>query len=90
MKIIKIGAIWCNACNVMRPRWQEIEQENPWLKTQYFDFDIDADKIKSYLIKGENLPVFIFLDKEGKELIRLSGEIEKAKLFELINQYKDK
>lgn len=41
MKVLKIGAVWCNGCLVMRPRWQEIEKENPWLKTEYFDFDED-------------------------------------------------
>ena len=45
MKVIKIGAVWCNGCLVMRPRWQEIETENPWLTTEYFDFDQDSTKI---------------------------------------------
>jgi len=50
MKVIKIGAIWCNGCLVMRPRWQEIEKENPSLKTEYFDFDNDKDTVNKYKI----------------------------------------
>jgi thiol-disulfide isomerase/thioredoxin len=47
MKILKFGAIWCNSCLVMRPRMTEIEKENPWLKTEYYDFDQDKEMIKN-------------------------------------------
>jgi len=90
MKVIKIGAVWCNGCLVMRPLWQQIEKENPWLKTEYFDFDIDREKVEKYKIDSGNLPVFIFLNNNDQEILRLSGEIEKTKLIELINEHKDK
>ncbi len=90
MKVIKIGAVWCNGCNVMRPRWQEIEKENPWLTTQYYDFDMDKQAIADFNISSGNLPVFIFQNKDGEEITRLSGEIDKEKLIDMINQYKDK
>ncbi len=80
MKVLKFGAVWCNGCLVMRPRWEEIEKENPWLVTEYYDFDED---------KGR-LPVFVFLDERGEEILRLSGEVEKEKLVETIEQNKEK
>jgi thiol-disulfide isomerase/thioredoxin len=89
MKVIKIGAVWCNGCLVMRPRWQEIEQENRWLKTEYYDFDQDQEKIAAYHVEDAKLPVFIFLDNNNLELERLNGEIEKTMLVDKINQYKD-
>lgn len=88
MKVIKIGAVWCNGCLVMRPRWSEIEKENPWLKTEYYDFDDDKEIMEKYAIQGGKLPVFIFLNQKGKEILRLSGEIEKEKLMQIINAYK--
>lgn len=90
MKVLKIGATWCNGCLVMRPRWAEIEKENSWLKTEYFDFDKDKDIINKYNIEGGILPVFIFLSKEGEEILRLSGEVEKDKLLKTINENRDK
>ena len=48
MKVIKIGAVWCNLCNVMKPRWQEIENELPWLETEFLDFDQNSDKVAVY------------------------------------------
>lgn len=90
MKILKFGAIWCNGCLVMRPRMAEIEKENPWLKTEYFDFDKDKDAVNKYAIDSGVLPVFVFLDKDDKEILRLSGEVEKKDLIREINTNKDK
>jgi len=90
MKVLKIGAVWCNGCLVMRPRWQEIEKENPWLKTQYFDFDKDKEIVKKYKIDSGVLPVFIFLDKNEKEFLRLNGEVEKEELIKVLLGNKNK
>jgi len=90
MKVIKIGAVWCSGCLVMRPRWQSIETSHPWLKTEYYDFDQDQTKLKNYKLNTSQLPTFIFLDKNNHELTRVSGEIKTEKLIELITTYKDK
>ena len=90
MKVVKIGAVWCNGCLVMRPRWQEIEKELTWLKTEYFDFDQNKTEIDKYKIDSGTLPVFIFLDKADKEIVRLNGEVEKNELIQVINNNKDR
>ncbi len=89
MKVLKFGALWCNGCLVMKPRWSEIEKENPWLKTEYFDFDKDKKQVSKHGIDSGVLPVFIFLDKNGQELLRLSGEVDKKDLVSTINKYKN-
>lgn len=90
MKVIKIGAVWCNGCLVMKPRWKEIEEENPWLETEYYDFDEDSEKITQYNVDESKLPIFIFLNKKEEEIFRLTGEIKKDKLVAVINENKDK
>lgn len=72
----------------MKPRWAEIEHENAWLKTEFYDFDQNKDMVKKYNI-DQNLPVFIFLDAQGHELTRLHGELEKEQLVALIQQYRN-
>lgn len=89
MKVLKFGAVWCSGCIVMKPRWQEIEKENPWLKTEYYDFDKDKDAVAQWNI-DQNLPTFIFLDKNGKEFLRLHGEIDKKTLLDIINKNKER
>ncbi|MDD3150901.1 MAG: thioredoxin family protein [Candidatus Gastranaerophilales bacterium] len=89
MKVLKFGAVWCPGCLVMKPRWKEIETDNSWLETEYHDFDQDKEVVEKYHIT-DVLPVFVFLDKNGNEFLRLDGEINKDKLVEIINQNKDK
>jgi len=89
MKILKFGAVWCSGCIVMKPRWEEIEKENPNLKTEYYDFDNNKEMVEKYNI-DDILPTFVFLDKEGKEIIRLNGEIDKKELIRVIEENKDK
>lgn len=88
MKVLKFGAVWCSGCLIMKPRWKEIEAELPWLKTEYYDADEEGEMVEKYEIK--NYPCFIFLDKENKEIGREYGEIEKKKLIEIIESYKER
>jgi thiol-disulfide isomerase/thioredoxin len=88
MKVIKIGAVWCSGCLVMKPRWQEIEKENSWLKTEYLDADKDEEEVEQY--DPTDYPCFVFLNKEGEEIDRLYGEISKDKIEAKINEHKGK
>lgn len=89
MKVVKFGAVWCSGCLVMKPRWAEIEAENPWLQTEMHDFDQDKEAVEKYSI-NDTLPTFVFLDKNDNEFLRLNGEIDKDKLIDIINKNKDK
>ena len=89
MKVLKIGAAWCAGCLIMKPRWAKIEKDNEWLDTEYYDYDTDNNIIEKYKIDNI-LPVFIFLDKNGDEFMRLNGEIKEDKLIDIINLNKDK
>jgi len=72
----------------MKPIWKEIEEELPWLQTEYYDVDEQKDISKKYDIV--DLPTFIFLDKNENEIHREIGEIGKETLIEIINMYKDR
>ncbi|MFA6325258.1 MAG: thioredoxin family protein [Candidatus Paceibacterota bacterium] len=89
MKVLKFGALWCSGCLIMKPRWKEIESQNPWLKTEYYEFDDNKEMVEKYKI-DKTLPTFVFLDKNDNEFLRLNGEIEKEKLLEIINQNKER
>ncbi|MFH0854587.1 MAG: thioredoxin family protein [bacterium] len=89
MKILKFGAVWCSGCLVMKPLWKKIEEEMIWLETEYYDYDQNKDMAEKYKI-DDRLPAFIFLDKNGNELFRLHGEIDKEKLVKIIEENRDK
>ncbi|HPF82997.1 MAG TPA: thioredoxin family protein [Bacilli bacterium] len=88
MRVLKFGAVWCPGCIIMRPRWKEIEKENLWLNTEYYDYDEKEEIAKKWNVTSI-LPVFIFLDNNNKEVLRLNGEQSKKNLLKLINKYKD-
>ena len=68
----------------MRPMWEEIEAEMPELKTEYFDIDDNPEIKGKYGIK--DVPVFIFLDKDGNEILRLEGLQNKEELVKIIKE----
>lgn len=88
MKVLKFGAVWCPGCLIMRPRWKEIEEENPWLKTETYDYDQNNDIAKEWDVKSV-LPMFIFVAEDGSEITRINGEYSKKELVELINKYRE-
>jgi len=85
MRILKFGAVWCLQCLVMRPVWEEIEAEIRNLETEYFDIDENPEVKEKYNIK--DVPIFIFLDKDGNEILRLEGLQNKEELGRIIKGY---
>ena len=88
MKILKFGAVWCKECLVMKPMWAEIEAEIPEMETEYYDADDDPEIIKKY--NAKKVPIFIFLDKNDREILRLQGIQDKKELIKLIEDNLDK
>ena len=86
MRIIKIGAIWCPGCLVMKKTWNNICKDYV-LNITELDYDMDNEEVSKYNV-GQVLPVIIFLDKDGLELDRLVGEQKEVKLRETIEKYK--
>ncbi len=86
MKIIKIGAIWCPGCLVMKKVWKNIVVDNPNLDIIELDLDMDSQEVNKYN-PGKILPVCIFFDDNGNELERLIGEQKESVIREKINKF---
>ncbi len=86
MKIIKISAIWCPGCLVMKKVWNKIRCEYPNIDIVELDYDMDSDRVSMYN-PGKVLPVTIFLDNSDNELERIVGEFKIEELEEKINKY---
>ena len=88
MKILKIGAIWCPECLIMRPRWLAIEKEFPGLEMPEVDVDQQPDIKKKHQV--DHIPTYIFFGQNGEEIFRLKGLVEiddlKAKILPLKDQ----
>ena len=86
MKLIKVSAIWCPACLVMRPRLDKIKELYPNIEQIEYDYDIDEDIVNQYNV-GLKLPVFILVDND-KEITRIIGEKTIDELTNILEEYK--
>ena len=87
MKIIKIGAIWCPGCLVMKKVWKNILNNYNDLDITELDYDMDSVEVNKYE-PGKVLPVVIFLDDNNQELERLIGEQSEDVLRKKIEEYR--
>lgn len=84
-KIILVTALWCPSCLIMRPRYQTVVSSRANLTMEEFDYDENPQIVKSKKISS-TLPVAIIYDEQGREILRLVGEISLKKLVEKIEQ----
>lgn len=83
MKIIRINAIWCPGCLVMRPVWNKIQTKYPTINFEDLDFDFDEELVKKWNV-GNILPVAIVVDNSNNEISRIIGEKNKKELTNII------
>lgn len=78
MKLIRISAIWCPACIIMRPKIEEVIKK---YNLESVELDYDIDDVSKYNV--DTLPVFI-LEENGVEKVRIIGEKEIKELEKII------
>ncbi len=84
MKIVRISALWCSGCLVMKKIWKDIEKKYNDIEYIDYDYDYDYEEIEKYNI-GKIVPVNIFF-KDGKEITRLIGEKSISEVEEVIKE----
>lgn len=77
MEVIRISAIWCSSCLVMKSRFNEVASELN-IKVIDYDYDIDTDMVDKYNV-SDILPVYIKGDK------RLVGEHTKEEIRKFLS-----
>lgn len=75
--IIRISAMWCSSCIIMKSRFNDVIKDYN-IDVIDYDYDLDSEKIEEYNI-GEILPVYIKI-KDEKQVSRLIGEHSKEEL----------
>lgn len=83
--LVDFFAAWCGPCKMMAPVLKELKDD---LGERVSILKIDVDKNQSlaskYQVRG--VPTFV-LYKEGKQVWRQSGMIQKKELIQLINSF---
>lgn len=89
MKIIKIGAIWCPGCLVMKKVWKNIIADYGDSNIIELDYDMDSEEVAKYN-PGKVLPVVIFMDRDNNEIDRIIGETKEETIRRKIDEYNEK
>ncbi|MBU0997708.1 MAG: hypothetical protein KKE16_06675 [Firmicutes bacterium] len=86
MKLIRVTAMWCTSCLLMKKRWNKAFSEFNSLEIIDYDFDEDTDHIQAYNI-GSTLPVVLFVDDSLIELERMVGEKSVQEIVSSVRKY---
>lgn len=78
MKIVRVTALWCMSCLVMKKVWKKVLESSNTYDIVDLDVDFDHDKVQAYQI-GKTLPVLIVF-KGDREIGRLVGEMSAKEL----------
>ena len=81
MKIIKISAVWCSSCIIMKSRFNDVIK-NYSIEVIDYDYDLEEEEINKFSV-GNILPVYIKINDE-KEISRLVGEHSKEEIINFI------
>lgn len=84
MKLIKIGALWCTSCIIVKNNIVKVLKEYPSIELIEYDLDFDKEAVAKYQIDNK-VPILI-LEENDKEISRLTGESSKKEIIEFLEK----
>lgn len=79
MKLLKLGAEWCQPCNALS---KTISESNLPIRVDEVDIDEHPEIAAKHMVRG--VPTLILLNDAGDVLKRHTGAMNKAQLLEFI------
>ncbi|WP_109299419.1 thioredoxin [Aquimarina sp. AU474] len=84
--LVDFYADWCGPCKMLAPILKEVKDElGEQIKIVKIDVDKNQNLASKYQVRG--VPTML-LFKEGKQLWRQSGVLQKIDLVNIINSYR--
>jgi Thioredoxin. len=81
VKIIKIGAVWCSSCLIMKSRFNDLIK-NMNIEIEELDYDDASEIMDKYGISTDILPIYIREDNSNY----IIGEKTKKEILEFIEE----
>ena len=83
--LVDFYADWCGPCKILAPILSEVKKDlGNAVKIVKIDVDKNQSLAAKYQVRG--VPTML-LFKNGKQLWRQSGVLQKSQLIDIINQY---
>lgn len=86
-KMLYFKAVWCGPCKVSSPIVEQLQQESETTGFEIEIINVDDQPEMSAEYGVRSIPTFIFL-KDGEEIDRQVGGMQKAGLMEKFNGLK--
>ena len=83
--LVKFGAEWCGPCRMLKPILQSVKEQYGDQVT-ILDLDTEEHQFLASRFKVSGIPLLIFYDKDGKEVLRHTGFMAEE---ELVKQLKE-
>lgn len=84
LKITDYYAIWCKPCQALSKTLEIIKEEHPSVEISKIDIEDNRNLELVSKLNIRSVPTLIF-EKDGEVVHRVSGNLSKDKLVELIN-----
>ena len=79
MRVIKLGASWCNPCSILSKNLEGFDR----CELEEIDISENPEEMEKYGVR--NIPTLIIVDSDGKVLNKRSGVISKDELNRMID-----
>tara|TARA_R100001460_G_scaffold36140_1_gene69399 strand:- start:29 stop:277 length:249 start_codon:yes stop_codon:yes gene_type:complete len=79
-KILYFSAPWCGPCQMLGPTMDSVANEVNFTK-----INVDEDTNTSVKYGIRNVPTLVLVDKSGKEINRLIGNVSKQQVIDFYN-----
>lgn len=80
--VIKMGASWCKPCLQLKPIFDDVVKDIPYIKVVEIDVEEHPDIASNYKVRG--VPTIIVTDEKDNVLAMKTGMMTKEQLKDLI------
>ena len=87
--LIRVGASWCAPCHIFAETFEKASKIEQYKDIDFKSVDIEDDNdsteelVEKFKIK--NVPTTLFLDENGEQIYKLSGNISLDNFIEIID-----
>jgi len=86
MKVIKFGAEWCGPCKVFHKTFEDVSKMDEFKDIKFEEMDVEENELEVEKYQVRAVPTTIILDDNDELKYKLSGNISKDELINIIKK----
>ena len=86
MKVIKFGAEWCGPCKVFHKTFEDVSKMDEFKDINLEEMDVEENELEVEKYQVRAVPTTVILDENDELKYKLSGNISKDELINIIKK----